>query len=114
MSTTDMTMDVCAFNPLGNILAVGGRRGVIQLVDWKSGGGTQVIGSIKMNSPVKALCWTHGRDGAGSQLLTLSEDAEIYHWDVGERRCLNRWKDDGGFGSLTLSSDRNDGYVGIG
>ena len=112
-----MTMEVCAFNPNGNILAVGGRRGVVHLVDWSHGNGTQVIGSVKMNAPVKALCWTRsggGRDGTSSQLLTLSEDADIYQWDVGERRCLDRWKDDGGFGSCVMSLDRNDRYLGVG
>ena len=114
VDTTDMTMEVCAFNPAGNVLAVGGRRGVVHLVDWTSGGGTQVLGFVKMNSPVKALCWTRGRNGTGSQLLSLSEDADVYHWDIGERRCINRWKDDGGFASLSMSSDRNDRYLGIG
>ena len=73
-----------------------------------------MIGSDKMNSPVRALCWTRGRGGSQSQLLSLSEDADVYHWDVAERRCINRWKDDGGFASLTMSTDKSDNYLSIG
>lgn len=46
--------------------------------------------------------------------MTLGEDAEIYVWDVGERRCLRRWKDEGGFGSKVMSGDRAGNYVAVG
>jgi len=115
-------MDVCAFNPSGDLLAVAGRRGYVHLVDWRhasggggggggsGGGGGQVVGSIKANAGVRALWWLPN----GRELMTLGEDAEAYLWDVATRRCVHRWKDDGGFGSRVLAGDRSGGYVAVG
>ena len=100
-------MEVCAFDQTGSVLAVAGRRGHVHLVDWRAGGG-QVVGSIKMNAGAKSLQWT------GQELLTLSEDSEVYVWDVGQRRCVRRWKDDGGHGSQILCGDRTGQYLAIG
>ncbi|CDO70967.1 hypothetical protein BN946_scf184829.g76 [Trametes cinnabarina] len=75
----DGSMEICAFDSTGSVLAVAGRRGHVHLVDWRTGGG-QVVGSVKMNSGAKSLWWS------GEQLLTLGDDAEVYVWDVGQRR----------------------------
>jgi len=104
-------MHVCAFNGGGDLLAVAGRRGYVHLVDWRSGAG-QVVGNVKANSTggIKALWWLPN----GRELMTLGEDAEAYLWDVGTRRCVHRWKDDGGFGSRVLAGDRSGSYVAVG
>jgi U3 small nucleolar RNA-associated protein 18 len=104
-------METCAFNATGEVLAVAGRRGYIHLVDWKSGAG-QVVGSLKMNSGVKDLWWASG-EGNG-ELMSLGEDAQVYVWDVGQRRCVRRWQDDGGFGSRIMGGDRRGKYFAIG
>jgi len=104
------SMEICAFNPTGKILAVASRRGYVHLVDWRSStSGGQVIGSVKMNSTLKSLWWNNE-----GELLSLAEDSEIYVWDVGQRRCLRKWKDDGGYGSRILSGDRGGKYLAIG
>ncbi|KAI8983300.1 WD40-repeat-containing domain protein [Trametes punicea] len=103
----DGSMEICGFNPSGSVLAVAGRRGHIHLVDWRSGGG-QAVGSVKMNSGAKSLWWS------GERLLTLGEDAEVYVWDVGQRRCVQRWKDHGGYGSQLLVGGRSSQYLAIG
>lgn len=109
-SDTGSSIETCAFNATGEILAVAGRRGYVHLVDWKSAAtGSQVVGSVKMNSTVKSLWWNN--DG---ELLSMAEDSEIYVWDIGQRRCLRRWKDDGGFGSRLMSGDRNGRYLATG
>ncbi|TDL22343.1 WD40 repeat-like protein [Rickenella mellea] len=108
---SDMSMEKCAFDASGEVLAVAGRKGYVHLVDWKSGG-AQVVGSVKMNTPVKSLWWTRG--DTASELMTLGEDAEVYVWNVGERRCVKRWKDDGGFGSVVMSGDSGGRYLGVG
>ena len=105
-----IAMETCAFDPSGEVLAVAGRGGMIHLVDWRAGAG-QVVGSVKMNAAAKSISWVH--DGSG-QLMSLAEDSEIYVWDVGERRCVKRWKDDGGFGSRLMASDRAGRYLAIG
>ena len=103
-------MEICSFSPRGDVLAVAGRGGNVHLVDWTSGA-AQVVGSIKMNSAVKAVAWTYTNR---PMLTTLGVDSEVYMWDVGERRCLKRWKDDGGFGSNIMASDVNRQYLSIG
>ncbi|OSD05741.1 WD40 repeat-like protein [Trametes coccinea BRFM310] len=103
----DGSMEICAFDSTGSVLAVAGRRGHVHLVDWRTGGG-QVVGSVKMNSGAKSLWWS------GEQLFSLGEDAEVYVWDVGQRRCIRRWQDDGGYGSQLLTGDRSSKYLAIG
>jgi len=106
----DAGMEICAFDPSGGVLAVAGRRGYVHLVDWRGGQG-QVVGSVKMNTAVKSLWWAGNGSG---ELMSLGEDAEVYVWDVGERRCVKRWKDDGGFGSKVMGGDKAGRYLAIG
>ncbi|KAF8293649.1 WD40 repeat-like protein [Clavulina sp. PMI_390] len=109
------SMDVAKFDETdgGRLLAVAGRRGYVHLVDWVTGGGNgggQVVGSLKAHSPIKDLAWipTSVNGGAGgSRLMTLTQDAEVYIWDVGTRRCISRWKDEGNFGASVLALSRS-------
>ena len=107
---TDASIQTCSFSSTGEMLAVAGRRGYIHLVDWKAAAsGSQVIGSVKMNSTVKSLWWNKR-----GELLSLAEDSEVYVWDVGERRCVRRWKDDGGYGSKLITGDLDNKYLATG
>lgn len=110
----DMGMEHCAFDPSGNVLAVTGRRGYVHLIDWRSGA-AQVVGSVKMNSGVQSLWWNrHPGSDASSELMTLGSDAEVYVWNVGERRCVKRWREEGGYGTTVMSGDANGRYLCIG
>ncbi|EJD04520.1 WD40 repeat-like protein [Fomitiporia mediterranea MF3/22] len=113
----DLGMERVAFDPSGQILAVAGRRGYIHLVDWRAGG-AQVIGNVKMNSGVQALWWNrhpgHNSISGHPELLTLGADAEVYVWDIGERRCVRRWKEEGGYGTTVMSGDTSGRYLSIG
>ncbi|KAJ3893402.1 WD40-repeat-containing domain protein [Lentinula edodes] len=123
-------MEVTAFEPrTGSILAVAGRGGYVHLVDWKSGAG-QVIGSLKCSNGgggVKGLWWASPSSeryseldtGSGSReyLTVLTGDSEVYVWDVGERRCVRRWTDEGGFrgsGRVLAGSGNGSGWLAIG
>ena len=109
-------MEVAKFDKEGEMLAIAGRRGYVHFMDWKAGGsagGGQIVGSIKMNSPVKDVCWVQGGAG-GRKLMTLGQDAEVYLWDVGSRRCVARWKDEGNFGAGVLEGARGGGYYAVG
>ncbi|KIJ21374.1 hypothetical protein PAXINDRAFT_104411 [Paxillus involutus ATCC 200175] len=107
----DASMEICAFSPSGDVLAVAGRRGHIHLVDWRSGA-AQVVGGLKANAGIKSLWWS--RTGAGSELMSLTEDSQVYVWDVGQRKCVKRWQDEGGFGSRIMGGDQRGSYLSIG
>ncbi|KAH9487370.1 putative U3 small nucleolar RNA-associated protein 18 [Psilocybe cubensis] len=107
-----------AFSPAtGSMLAVAGRGGNVHIVDWKSGAG-QVVASLKCSSSgggggggVQGLWWVPSSSsgenvlGGGSHasandekhLAVLTGEAEVYIWDVAQRRCVKRWKDEGGY-----------------
>ncbi|KAG6371535.1 WD40-repeat-containing domain protein [Boletus reticuloceps] len=103
----------CAFNPTGDVLAIAGRRGHIHLVDWRSGA-AQVVAGLKANAGIRSLWWSRSdRSGPGA-LLSLTEDAQVYVWDVGQRKCVKRWQDEGGFGSRLMGGDQGGKYLAIG
>ncbi|KIK65860.1 hypothetical protein GYMLUDRAFT_38337 [Collybiopsis luxurians FD-317 M1] len=122
-------MEITAFEPrTGSMLAVAGRGGYVHLVDWKSGAG-QVLGSLKCASGgggVKGLWWSSSSpssnsiseiEGSRDYLTVLTGDSEVYLWDVGERKCVRRWKDDGGFrgaGRVLAGSGMGSGWLGVG
>ncbi|KAH0838693.1 WD40-repeat-containing domain protein [Lanmaoa asiatica] len=109
---SDGSMDTCAFSPTGDVLAVAGRRGHIHLVDWRSGA-AQVVAGLKANAGIRSLWWSRGGQGPG-ELLSLTDDAKVYVWDVGQRKCVKRWQDEGGFGSRIMGGDQRGGYLAIG
>ncbi|KAJ3751351.1 WD40-repeat-containing domain protein [Lentinula detonsa] len=121
-NTSAPGMEVTAFEPsTGSMLAVAGRGGYVHLVDWKSGAG-QVIGSLKCSNGgggVKGLWWASPElDSESREYLTvLTGDSEVYLWDVGERRCVRRWRDEGGFrgtGRVLTGNGKGSGWLAVG
>ena len=56
----------------------------------------QFVGGLKANSKIQSqFC---SRAGAG-ELLGLTEDSQVYVWNIGQRKCVKRWQDEGGFGT---------------
>ena len=134
-SSTSSTLMHTAFSPCtGSLLAVAGRGGVVHIVDWKSGAG-QVIGSLTCTSGgggIQGLWWVPGggkdvalgnENGSGTgddekHLAVLTGEAEVYIWDVGQRRCVKRWTDEGGYRGagrvLAGSGGVGSGWMAIG
>lgn len=112
------SMELFKFSPDGRMLAVAGRRGYVHLLDWGSdgngmmagGNGGQVVGQVKVNTGVKGLAW----NANGTELVTVGDDAAVYNWDVGTRKCISRWTDDGGFAPSAVEMDRSEKYLAIG
>lgn len=126
-----------AFSPrTGNTLAIAGRGGNVHLVDWRSGAG-QVVGSLRCTSSgggggggLKGLWWTPSSGGEGDvlgggvgtgdgekYLSVLTDSAEVYIWDVGQRRCVRRWTDEGGYrgaGRVMAGGGGPNGWLAIG
>lgn len=123
-----------SFSPSGDVLAVAAGKGAqVHLVDWKSGAG-QVVGSLKCSGggSVSGLWWFDGSStsspslgvlgdtanvGTRRHLAVLTSDAEVYLWDVAERRCVRRWKDEGGFrgaGRVLAGTQVGSGYMAVG
>ncbi|KAH6906694.1 WD40-repeat-containing domain protein [Coprinopsis sp. MPI-PUGE-AT-0042] len=126
------SLSLTSFSTHGDLLAVAGRGGYVHLVDWKTGAG-QVISSLKCSSSgggggIQGLWWvppglSGGALGDGavssgnSKLAVLTGDAEIYLWDVGQRKCIKRWQDEGGFrsaGRVLAGGSGGAGYMAVG
>jgi U3 small nucleolar RNA-associated protein 18 len=55
--------------------------------------------------------------GSDDHVTVLMGDAELYLWDVGQRRCVGRWKDEGGFrsaGRALAGTTAGNGYLAVG
>ncbi|KAG9017873.1 hypothetical protein FRB93_004684 [Tulasnella sp. JGI-2019a] len=132
MADGDRSMEISRFSDDGRMLAVAGRRGHIHILDWgkgSSGANGQIITTLKMNSGVKDLVWC-GSAGSGTgilgdtgsmiggsrrpQLMSISNEGEVYVWDVGSRKCVKTWRDDSAFGASTITIGGNGTYCAIG
>ncbi|KAG8844273.1 hypothetical protein FRB96_003209 [Tulasnella sp. 330] len=130
MAEGDRSMEICKFSDDGRMLAVAGRRGHIHLLDWgkgSSGANGQIIATLKMNGSVKDLVWCSSA-GSGPralgdptstattrpQLMSMSNEGELYVWDVGSRRCVKTWRDDSAFGANTITTGGRGAYYAIG
>ncbi|KAG0143814.1 hypothetical protein CROQUDRAFT_660793 [Cronartium quercuum f. sp. fusiforme G11] len=95
-----------SFSPQGQIVAFLGLRGLIQLVDWSNNiGSSQVIGSLKSNTPIKSLSWNKN----GTELITIGNNAEVSVWDMRMRKLLTSWTDHGGFNPTLITTTDKDG-----
>lgn len=134
----ELRLSDAKFQPLtaeqGNrLLAIGGRRGVVHLLDWgRSGaaGGTRV-GGVRMNSALAGFAWDAasvlgdrgtgiGVTGTGKdvELLTMSREGSVHLWDIRntgmEVGCTSIWHDPGSFGAKGLEVSPNGKFWSVG
>ena len=105
-------MDRARFSADGRTLAFAGRRGNVHLLDWSAGGAgaCSSVGSLKANGTIRDLAFSPD----GHELIGVTEQSEVYVWDVRAQACVTRWRDDGGFGASTLATDRAGEHLAIG
>lgn len=109
-------MEICKFSDDGTMLAVGGKNGYVHLLHCGTGSASaQVVGSVKMSRPVKDLEWTGaGEDSGRKELMTISNEGQVFLWDVGSRRCLRTWTDEGAYGTTVLARGGSGKYFALG
>ncbi|SPO22551.1 related to UTP18 - possible U3 snoRNP protein involved in maturation of pre-18S rRNA [Ustilago trichophora] len=135
---TELRLSDAKFQPHtaeeGNrLLAIGGRRGVVHLLDWgRSGaaGGTR-IGGVRMNSALAGFTWDAasvlgdrgtgiGVTGTGKdvELLTMSTEGSVHLWDIRnmglEVGCTSIWTDPGSFAAKGLEVSPNGKFWTVG
>ncbi|KAL7748805.1 U3 snoRNP protein [Sorochytrium milnesiophthora] len=98
-------------SPCGKYFAFVGGSGYIALVDSHT---KRSVGELKMNGSCRSIAWRED----SSQLLSVGGDGEVYSWDIGSRRCVSRWRDEGGFKNNTIAVSPNlpsgDSYIAVG
>lgn len=97
------------------MLAIAGRRGQISLFQWGPGGASQLITTINSGKTggVKDLAFM-GREGRELWVLGGEAGTEVDIWDLGQRRIVKKWKDEGGFGGHMLRTSRDGEYCAVG
>ncbi|KAI9494000.1 WD40-repeat-containing domain protein [Zychaea mexicana] len=103
----ERSLEKFSISPCGRYIAFKGDDGHIILVSALT---KQWIGDLKMNQTVRSLDWSSD----GKYLYSIGSDAEVYQWDVGERECVKRWRDDGGVDCTALGVSWNDKYYATG
>lgn len=110
------------FQPLDSsgqsrLLAIGGRRGAIHLVDWATcggGGGGSLISSLRQNSALAGLDWDHSAGAQGRRLVSLSQEGTVSLWDIRNMRCELIKRDVGLFGASGIAVSPSSSYTAIG
>uniref|UniRef100_A0A8C4QRS3 U3 small nucleolar RNA-associated protein 18 n=1 Tax=Eptatretus burgeri TaxID=7764 RepID=A0A8C4QRS3_EPTBU len=92
-------------SPDGKIMAIEGTSGYTHLVSLKT---TELVGRVKVDGKITSSAFSLD----GTTLYTTSNSGEVYIWDVGMRRCINRFPDDGS--NDTTSIAVNDTYLACG
>ncbi|KAG9295388.1 hypothetical protein G9A89_013417 [Geosiphon pyriformis] len=96
-----------SISPCGGYIVFAGRDGYLILINSQT---KQWIANMKINDSIKGFDWS----GDGKYLFCIGGDADIYQWDVGARRCVHRFQDDGGFKPTSIALSNNDEYIAIG
>lgn len=94
-------------SPDGKLIAIMNKSGHINLITTKS---KEWVGTLKMNGEVKAL--TFNKDG--TKMYSHGEAGQVYIWDLGSRRCLHKWTDEGCISGTSIALSPNEQYFATG
>lgn len=97
-----------------SLLAIGGRRGAIHLLEWGSVGGSgggSLVGSLHMNTPLVGLTWNSSK---AHSLVSLSTLGIVHSWDIRNMKCEVQKSDSGLYGPKGIKASPNGDYWAIG
>ncbi|TPX61365.1 hypothetical protein PhCBS80983_g01165 [Powellomyces hirtus] len=94
-------------SPDSKFLVFAGRDGHMMVVakDTK-----QWVGNMKMNGAVTSIDFS----ADGRSLYSFGGDGEVYQWDLGSRKCVHRFFDEGCVKATTLAVSGGSGYIATG
>ena len=92
----DKSLETFTLSPDGKLICFLGNDGYLILVNAKT---HRFIGSMKMNGTVRAAAFTPD----SKEILSVGSDGEVYRWDLRQRRCLQRFQDEGNLGGTSLA-----------
>jgi U3 small nucleolar RNA-associated protein 18 len=92
--------------PDGAVIGIQGSQGWITFLEAESG---QVLGDCKVDGTVVDYCFS--RQG---KAIILSQQGEIWEYNLSEMRISNRWRDEGGVSLTRLVLSPDDRFLIIG
>ena len=96
-----------AISPNDDFIVFQGQDGYLIVVDYKT---KRLITNLKMNAGLRDMNWSSD----GRYIYSLGNNAEVCQWDVGMRKCIHKWIDDGGFKPTKIAVANADEYFAIG
>ncbi|CAB4406560.1 unnamed protein product [Rhizophagus irregularis] len=105
--TEDKTRENFLISPCGKYIVFIGSNGYLTLVSYQT---KQQVANLKMNGSADAAAWSSD----GKYLFSAGKDATIYQWDVGARKVVHCFADEGGYKPKKIAVSRNNDYFSIG
>eukprot|EP00158_Paraphelidium_tribonemae_P009982 Partr_v1_DN29021_c0_g1_i2_m58797 putative UTP18, small subunit (SSU) processome component, homolog (yeast) len=94
-------------SPCGKFIVFIGDNGEIIIVSTSD---MQEIGSVRMNGTARGVAFTPDM----KSILSVGGDSQVYQWDLGSRRCVKAWSDEGAIGTSALAIANDMQYVATG
>ncbi|KAJ1131926.1 hypothetical protein NDU88_010256 [Pleurodeles waltl] len=94
-------------SPDGALLLLHGVSGYLHLLSMRT---KELIGSVKVNGRAAGAAFTTD----SSRIYSSDDEGGMYVWDVGSRRCLHRFTDEGCLRSTCLALSPDERYLACG
>lgn len=101
----EKSLEKCVASPDGRTVAFCGNDGYVILFDTHN---KQWMADLKMNGSCRSMAFTPD----GQQLLTSGSDGDVYRWDIGSRRCVQRFANQDGTITCSLAASSRHFAVG--
>lgn len=94
-------------SPDGTLLLLHGVSGYLHVLSMRS---KELVGSVKVNGRAAGAVFTTD----SSRIYSSDDEGGMYVWDVGSRRCLHRFTDEGCLRSTCLAASLDGRYLACG